>query len=254
MGTGFLARSKERMRTEIALLVRSFTDFIFPPFCPLCEQELTHHEHLVCEECFETIQTIEGRFCRRCGAPAEERRKTCIYCRGKEHHLSKVRAFGVYAPPLSEMVHLLKYERKTHLSDRLGIFMANLYCADPELCSSSAIIPVPLHPVRMRERGYNQSFLLARKVAAVSHTALLADAVVRKKATRSQTALKHDQRIANLKNAFHVQDTLRIEGKTVTVIDDVFTSGTTLGEMAKTLLDAGAERVFGLVLARALSR
>jgi ComF family protein len=105
----------------------------------------------------------------------------------------------------------------------------------------------------MRERGYNQSQLLAQKVADISRTELLAGAVVRKKATRSQTALRHTERVANLRNAFQVIRPERVAGKSITVIDDVFTSGTTIDEMAKTMLDAGAERVFGLVLARALS-
>jgi ComF family protein len=151
------------------------------------------------------------------------------------------------------MVHLLKYERKTHLSHRLGIFLANVLLADTELSSSSAIIPVPLHPARTRERGYNQSLLLARTVADATHRELIEKAVIRTKATKSQTALAHAERVMNLRNAFRVVRGDALKGKVVTVIDDVFTSGTTLNEMAKTLLDAGTEHVFGLVLARALS-
>ncbi len=249
----FLTRSKERIRHEIALVRKSFSDLIFPPFCPICEQELIHHEHLVCEDCFENIHTIEAHFCRKCSAPIAEGRKTCKYCKGKMYHFVKARAFGIYAPPLSEMIHLLKYERKTHLSNRLGIFLANLYLADTQLSSSSTIVPVPLHPTRIRERGYNQSHLLAEKVAEISHRELLADVVIRKKATKSQTALKHSERVANLKNAFSVVYPEQLTGKSVTIIDDVFTSGTTINEMAKTLLDAGAGSVYGLVLARALS-
>jgi competence protein ComFC len=249
----FSSGFKNRIRAEIGLVRKSLSDLIFPPFCPLCEQELTHREHLVCEDCFEAIHTIEGYMCRKCGAPIEQHRKTCLYCKGKKYHFNKVRAFGIYAPPLSEMVHLLKYERKTHLSHRLGIFLANLYIADSDLSTSSAIIPVPLHSTKMRERGYNQSQLLAQQVAEISRTELLSGVVIRKKPTRSQTALKHSEREANLKNAFSVVYPNQLAGKSVTIVDDVLTSGTTINEMAKTILDAGAERVYGLVLARALS-
>lgn len=247
----FCAKLKDRISTEFSLVRKSLSDLIFPPFCPLCEEELTRHEHLVCEDCYESIHTIEGYVCKKCGAPIQEGRKTCGFCRGMRYHFKKVRAFGVYAPPLSEMVHLLKYERKTHLARRLGILMANLYLADPELSESDAIVPVPLHPARLRERGYNQSQLLAQMVSEISRAELVSDAVVRKKPTRSQTALKHNERRANLRNAFSVTDPDRLTGRSITVIDDVFTSGTTIDEMARTLLDAGAKQVYGLVLARA---
>ncbi len=242
----------ERLRDEFSLMGKSLSDLLFPPFCPLCEQELTHHEHLVCEDCFSNIHTIEGHFCQKCGAPREKGRKTCRYCKGKGFHLTKIRAFGVYAPPLSDMIHLLKYERKTHLASRLGIYLANLYLADNDLCASSAVIAVPLHRIRLRERGYNQSLLLARQVSAITKRPLLSGVIIRKKATRSQTALDHNERVANLQHAFVVVNPDRLMGISVTIIDDVLTSGSTMNEMAKTMLDAGANRVYGLVLARAL--
>jgi ComF family protein len=105
----------------------------------------------------------------------------------------------------------------------------------------------------MRERGYNQSQLLAKTIADVTHRELIEKAVIRAKATKSQTTLAHAERVTNLRNAFSVVEEDSLRGKTVTVVDDVFTSGTTLNEMGKTLLEAGAEHVFGLVLARALS-
>lgn len=249
-----LQHLKQRIRAEVHLAKRSLSDLVFPPFCPICEQELTHHEHLVCEDCFENIRTIEGYVCRKCGAPLEQGSKHCSFCRGKTFHLSKIRAFGIYAPPLSEMIHLLKYERKTHLSHRLGIYLANLYLADSDISISSAIIPVPLHQVRLRERGYNQSLLLAQKVSEITGRELLSGVVIREKPTRSQTALTHVERVANLKNAFGVVDPDQLKGASVTVIDDVLTSGTTLDEMAKTILDAGADKVYGLVLARAMGK
>jgi ComF family protein len=252
MAARFPTILKKRLRAEIAIVRQAFSDLIFPPFCPICEQQLSHNEHLVCEDCFESIHTIESRFCRRCAAPLEEERKTCRYCKDKKYHFTKVRALGTFSPPLSEMVHLLKYERKTHLANRLGILLANIFLADHELSSSSIIIPVPLHPTRMRERGYNQSLLLAKKVAEISRTELCTHAISRAKPTKSQTALAHTQRIDNLRNAFRIEDSEPLAGKSVTVVDDVLTSGTTLDEMAKTLLDAGAELIYGLVLARAM--
>ncbi len=250
-------RMKQRLlknfRREISFMKESFLHLVFPPFCPLCETELKYNEQLICVDCFLRISTIESHFCTQCAAPLKKNRKTCDFCKGIDFNFSKVRAFAVFATPLVEMIHLLKYERKTHLAIRLGILLGNLFLSDAELFTADVIIPVPLHRTRMRERGYNQSLLLARMVSSISHKELCSDVVLRTKATKSQTTLNHGEREKNLKNAFCVTVAERIKDKSVVIIDDVFTTGTTLNEMAGTLIDGGAHSVYGLVLARALS-
>lgn len=231
----------------------SFINFIFPPFCPICESELKHNERLICEDCYSHITIIESHFCRKCGAPLDEKRKTCKYCKGITFHFSKVRALGTFSSPLIEMIHLLKYERKIHIANRLGILLGNLFLSDPELLLTDMILPVPLHRARIRERGYNQSTLLAKRVSSISGKDLCLDAVIRTKATKSQTKLDHKERVINLKDAFRVVLPEMIKKKAVVVVDDVLTTGTTLDEIAKTLLNSGAHSVYGLILARAFT-
>lgn len=232
---------------------QSFINFIFPPFCPICESELKLTERFICEDCYSHIKTIESHFCRKCGAPLEEKRKTCKYCKGITFHFSKVRALGTFSTPLIEMIHLLKYERKTLIGNRLGILLGNLFLSDPELLLTDMILPVPLHRTRIRERGYNQSTLLAKMVSSISGKDLCLDAVVRTKATKSQSKLDHEERLINLEDAFRVVLPEIIKNKTVVVVDDVLTTGTTLDEITKTLLNSGAQSVYGLILARAIS-
>lgn len=246
-------RAVKLFSRQLQIVRKGFADFIFPPFCPICGNELKKNERLICEDCYSQIKTIESYFCRKCGAPLKKDRKTCDYCKGKMFYFSKVRALGIFSSPLSEMIHLLKYDRKTLIAERLGFLLGNLFISYSELSDTDVIIPVPLHRTRMRERGYNQSLLLAKKVSLISGKELCDKVVARTKATKSQTAMAHEKRRENLKNAFSVVEPQKIKNRSVVVVDDVMTSGTTLDEIAKSLLESGADSVYGLILARTLS-
>jgi len=237
---------------QLQIAKLGFHNLIFPPFCPICENELKFNERFVCEDCFNQIPMIESPFCRKCGAPMKKSETKCKHCNELNFHFSHLRALGLFMPPLSKMIHFLKYDRKTHLSERLGILLGNILVADPDSNDADIIIPVPLHKVKLRIRGYNQSLLLARSVSSVSHKELCLDAVIRKKATRSQTMLDYESRRKNLENAFEVIVPEKIKNRKIIIVDDVLTTGTTLDEIAKSLLEAGAKDVFGLVLSRAI--
>jgi len=240
------------LQKQLEIVKKGFVNFLFAPFCYICENELTFNERLICEDCFNQIGFIESPFCTKCGAPIRKKEEKCEHCEKVNFHFSRVRALGVFTSPLVEMIHLLKYNRKTHLSDRLGILLGNILVADSMLNDADLIIPVPLHKAKLRERGYNQSLLLAKMVSSISHKELCLDTVVRRKATMSQTTLDYKNRRKNLEGAFKVIAPEKTKNKIVIVVDDVLTTGTTLDETAKTLLEAGAEEVYGLVLARAI--
>lgn len=237
---------------QCQIIKRYFTNFVFPPFCPICERELKGNERLICNDCYNSVRLIEAPFCRRCGAPLKNNGKPCVYCKNNHFHFSRVRALGTFSSPLSEMIHLLKYDRKTSIAEHLGILLGNLLLSDPELSSANTIIPIPLHKTRMRERGYNQSRLLAEMVSSISHKRLSINAVIRAKATKSQTQLAPGERAKNLKDAFTVVSKEMVKNRKIIVVDDVMTSGATLDEISKPLLEAGAETVYGLILARAI--
>jgi ComF family protein len=240
------------LRNEFLKVKRAFSNLLFPPFCPICENELNRHERFICEECYSRIESIESHYCQKCGAPLKKNRKTCHVCKGLSFRFERVRALGVFSTPLVEMIHYIKYERKFLVAERLGIHLGNLLLSEPDFTSSDMIIPVPLHRTRMRERGYNQSLLLARKLSEISKIEVFPDIVIRKKATKSQTTLSDNERIENLKNAFSVTNRGSVKERNIVIVDDVMTSGITLSELAGTLRDAGAKRVYGLVLARTL--
>jgi ComF family protein len=147
-------------------------------------------------------------------------------------------------------VHALKYGRLPRIADDLAAAMLPMR---PATDGPSALIPIPLAPKRLRERGYNQSEMLARALARQWRIPVLVDAVVRTRETPTQTALTPDTRLANVRAAFaaNVQCPMINDHWTLIIIDDVFTTGATLAEAARALAQAGATRVMGVTFARA---
>jgi ComF family protein len=170
------------------------------------------------------------------------------------------RACGIYSGPLKKAVHSFKYRGRTELarpfSRTLFLFFQSAWAGRPV----DLIVPAPLHPKRLRERGFNQSFLLVKDWPLFMGRgefenpapAVSAFVLERRKKTSSQTGLDRKERRRNVKNAFFVADAPRIRGKRVLLVDDVYTTGATLDECARALLKEGAAGVDALTLARAM--
>jgi ComF family protein len=164
-------------------------------------------------------------------------------------------SFGEYEGGLRGLVHLMKYERVLPVAAVLGRMLASAIAELLPGCGDALplIVPVPLHRSKRSERGFNQAELIAR--AAVKHLPLPIEVatgvLVRQRATISQVGLSREERIANMSDAFRVRDRRRVHGRTLIVVDDVMTTGTTLSECARVLKQAGAERVWAATVARA---
>ena len=179
----------------------------------------------------------------------------CQNCRDYEPEFARAVSFGEYEGGLRGLVHLLKYESVLPVAPVLGQMLADAITELLPGCGDATplIVPVPLHKSKLSERGFNQAELIARAaVKRLAQPAEIAMAVlVRQRATISQVGLSRDQRIANMRDAFRVKDRRRVQGRTVIVVDDVMTTGTTLSECARVLKQAGAERVWAATVARA---
>ena len=158
-----------------------------------------------------------------------------------EHVFDFARSALLFTRTLRELIHHLKYSDRVTLARPLGDILKG--CLDRETFTGSLIIPVPLHRSRERQRGFNQAELLAARLGLPMNTRLLR----RRKNTPSQTGLTRDERRRNLASAFEVCGEIR---GTVIVVDDVYTTGSTLNEVARTLKRAGAARVEALTVAR----
>jgi len=171
---------------------------------------------------------------------------TCMPCRAKRH-LLRVRAFGRYDGRLREAIHALKYGKRLALADPLGTALANVVSGDPILRAADVLVPVPLHPGRWSERGFNQAEELGR-VAARRTAIPLRRLVVRVRPTAPQTELDEEERRRNVRDAFAVSGAAA--GLRVLLVDDVVTTGSTLRECARALRRAGARDVYAAVVAR----
>jgi len=229
-------------------LFQAILDFVLPAFCGICYRPLEKDERVVCEECMSQIQFISEPYCLRCGKPTKGE-KVCMDCFVYPHRLLRIRALGVYAGVLASLIHLLKYTRKLSLAARLGKMMSKLVIEDNFLSRVQLIVPVPLHPTRMRERGYNQSELLARNIGEYLNIPISTKSLLRVRNTKSQTRLSPEQRRENVRGAFMLKDTKDIANKHILLVDDVFTTGATLDECAIALIDGGAAAVYAITCA-----
>ncbi|PYS04580.1 MAG: hypothetical protein DMG15_08510 [Acidobacteria bacterium] len=184
---------------------------------------------------------LEQPFCPKCGEPAPAIEGLCGFCRRGEHAFDFARSALLFTHTLREMIHHLKYADRVSLANQLGDILNE--CRRREPFTGSLVIPVPLHRSRERERGFNQAELIATRLGLPMASRL----VRRKKDTPSQTGLTRNERKRNLSGAFEVRQ--KMSG-TVIVVDDVYTTGSTMNEIARALKRAGADRVEVLTVAR----
>ncbi|MEO0107830.1 MAG: ComF family protein [candidate division WOR-3 bacterium] len=220
-----------RLGQGLGFLFCSLRDFAFPPICLGCA-ERDVETGLVCPRCLERLRLASGM-------PAPS------LCCQTIH----VRALGPYAQPFSSLVHELKYRNRKSLTAVLGGPMARLLRSDAVLARANCLVPIPLHPARLRERGYNQSELLAQYVARETQVPVL-PALRRVRNTKDQINLTTRQRRANLRGAFALNPDCSLAGQRVVLIDDVVTTGATLESAAQVLGQAQATEVSALVVAQ----
>jgi ComF family protein len=233
---------------------------LFPSDCRLCGAPLVNISRLpVCLDCIAAMQPISIGTCEICGeglaglARADEV-QTCTPCREARPQFEKACAYGSYDGELRELIHLLKYEQVTPAADVLGGMLADAI-AKLGISQPVLMVPVPLHSSKRRQRRFNQAELIAR--AALRRTLtpgaeLATNLLVRQRATVSQIGLTRPQRAENIRGAFRVEHAERIAGRTILLVDDVLTTGTTASECARVLRKAGADKVWVATVARTL--
>jgi len=246
---------------------------LFPSDCRICGLPLVNISRLpVCEVCLDAMQPIEGTQCSVCGdalqgsftAPISqltlgngEPGPHCELCRRIDPPYVKATAYGSYEGGLRELIHLLKYNQVRPAANVLGRMLADAIedlqplFADREVL----VVPVPLHRRKLRERGFNQAELIARaalKLKCDTHLRLNAALLERCRETQAQIGLSRHQRRENIRGAFVVRNRQELAGCEILVVDDVFTTGTTVSECARVLRRAGASNVYVATVAHTL--
>lgn len=228
-------------------------DLVFPPRCPACRLRTARVE--ICHDCLSTVAEPAGPVCTRCGLPLPlgGPQSCCGRCLRHPPAFARARACTTYRRteqhPVVQVLQRVKYGREIACAGPLGDYLCRHL---PALDRSDLIVPVPLHRRRLQWRGFNQSALLATRLARRRQVPLNVHALARRRATPAQVGLGEAQRRRNVAGAFVVRDPPAVRGKSVLLVDDVMTTGATVDECAQVLRRAGARCVDVLVLARAL--
>jgi ComF family protein len=218
-------------------------NLLFPQFCVGCGKEGS----FLCDSCLQSLPRIEPPVCSRCGRPQTEG-ELCRNCRDWQADIDGIRAPFRFDGVIRTAIHRLKYSNLRAIAPALAQLMSEYLVNNP--LDSDVLIPVPLHDKRLRERGYNQSALLAKELGALMNLPVDETSLIREKYVLPQAKTTSvEERRANVAGVFSCKGD-GLQGKRVLLIDDVATSGATMNACASVLKSAGALSVWGLSLAR----
>lgn len=223
-------------------------NLIYPRRCPICDGLTGSHKILACASCRQRLAYVREPACKKCGKPLEkEETEYCADCARRKHAYARGRAVFPYDRLMRASIARFKYRGRREYAD---FYAEEMVKSLGELLLSwepDALIPVPLHKSRMKRRGFNQAELTARKIGESLGIPVKTGLLLRTKKTSPQKELNDTQRRANLKNAFQVsQNDVRL--KKVVLVDDIYTTGSTMDAAASVLLEHGAEKVYFLAI------
>lgn len=238
------------------MIIKDFlAKLLFPGSCPVCGE--IEPQHLIgdgiahiCPACEKKLQRVRQPVCLRCGKPLGEagaRREYCADCVKKNHFFVQGRAVFVYQGAITGSMYRLKYSNRR---DYAPVFAGEAYRVLGDWIrriQPQALIPVPLHPSRMRRRGYNQAELIAAALSELTGIPMEKRLVVRKVNTSPQKKLNEQERKNNLKNAFQMSKNI-VQLTKVLLVDDIYTTGSTVDAVAETLMRAGILKVYVLCI------
>lgn len=240
-------------------LLRELLDLFVPPHCAGCE---TLCRETFCPACEPALEPVDGPYCPVCGHPHPPSAggwPLCADCRPRKRPaLDGARSVYFHTGPARQAVLEFKFTRRHDLARGLGAHLTRRFLSElarPHhlpFDEVTAIVPVPLHPARRAWRGFDQAGLLSRELARVTGKPCWPEVLQRVRNTPPQLRLSPAQREDNIRGAFETRKPWRLDGASLLIVDDVFTTGATLREAARALKRGGAARVYALTLTRAL--
>ena len=233
--------------------ISAMLDFIFPPLCHICRSFIPDAGELhICRTCRENLPLVSSPLCTVCGIPfvGAGDDHICGRCLTNPPHFDYARAHLLHEGSARNLIHAFKYQYKTHLRRPLTLLALEGVAGFIAEQKPDAIVPVPLHRLRLRRRGFNQAVLLGKFFSARLSLPMLTKGLLRIRQTEPQIELSGEERRNNVKGAFAVSDPVCIKGKRILLLDDVMTTGSTVNECAKELKKAGALSVIVITVAR----
>lgn len=235
-------------------LAKGAMNLFLPGECAVCKEELEPlNRSFICYTCWQKVEWLSPPFCSKCGKillPDSDHIPSgvCSLCQETPPHFQRLFVPALYQGVMAQAIRIFKYTGKRGILRGFDWVINHYFKAvDLSWLKIDAVVPVPLHPRRLKERGFNQSEDIARLVARKLEVQMIKDCLVRTRYTLPQTKLKKGEREKNIKDAFLVKR--KLKGKKVLLVDDVYTTGVTLNEASLKIKRSGAQ-VFAFTLAR----
>lgn len=226
-------------------LKQRILELIYPTKCPFCGKI---HKEGICEDCREKIVVVKEPRCKKCGKPIrQEEEEFCYDCRTNPKKFEQGKSLWLHRMPVSNGIYRFKYKNRKSYGRFFAAEMYREYGTWMLNAGIDCIVPVPLHRSRRRYRGYNQAEILAKELGRLSGIRVDVDCIVRDKKTIAQKKLDDRQRRRNLKKAFRVTEDMS-DVKNLLIIDDIYTTGSTIEAMTEQFLKAGVEKVWFLTI------
>jgi ComF family protein len=239
---------------KFRLFWSNLVDLIYPKYCQICSQSISDTQfESVCVGCLEKISVNSSPLCLKCGQKLENSRlqeNGCKSCRNKNYFFDRALSVCEYSGVVKKCIQLFKYKRKLKLGRNLSKIMIKFLKDHVNAQTIDLITAVPLHRTKLKERGFNQAEVLAENIRLNLNLPATFNNLRRLRKTRSQYQLPVEKRRLNLQGAFDCSDKTVFKDKTVLIVDDIFTTGSTLNECSKVIKSAGAKKVYTLTMAR----
>ena len=222
-------------------------DLLFPKRCPICDGIVGFRKGYVCPQCLGKIKPVNGPVCMKCGKPLSDEEEYCLDCRKKKHLFCRGAAVFEYRS-IAIAIYRFKYGGRQEYAFFFGKCMARRLGEQFKRWKADALVPVPIHKSRCHQRGYNQAERLARELSALTGIPVAADLICRVRKTAPMKELSAQERQNNLKRAFKIcRNDVKLD--TVIIIDDIYTTGSTIDAMSYELRRAGVKRIYFVTLA-----
>lgn len=232
-------------------IARTLLELIYPKRCPICERIVLPKGAFICAKCYEELQWVNAPYCMKCGKPIHDPTKEyCYDCESKTFHYEYGYGMWVYDEKIRRSIVGFKYKNRKEYAEFYVNELVRGYADKIDRMGVECIVPVPIHKRRYRQRGYNQAAILAKKLGERLGIEVEEEALIRCKYTMPQKNLSDRERLKNLEQAFRVNQK-RIEkyrGKRVLLLDDIYTTGSTIEACTKVLKGAGVDKVYYISL------
>ncbi|HBI72747.1 MAG TPA: amidophosphoribosyltransferase [Lachnospiraceae bacterium] len=229
-------------------MFQTILDMIYPPRCPICGKIIIPKKNKICDPCRAKLQYITEPRCKKCSKPIEQEEKEfCSDCERRDFHFTKGYAVWIYDEAMKRSIAGFKYYNKREYADFYIEELLRIYGDKIRKFSPDAIVPIPLHRSKYRARGYNQADVLACGLGKGLHYPVLSNLLVRNKKTLPQKQLSDRERLRNLQEAFAYNKTVAVrfhkELDRILLVDDIFTTGSTIEACTNVLISNGVKDI-----------